>query len=448
MPQIDGGDTAWVLASTALVLLMAPGLALFYGGMVRAKSILNMMMMTVSSIVILTVVWLAYGYSLAFTTDEKSGLIGGLDAVGMSGVITTASGTIPTPVFATFQLTFAIITTALVSGAIAERAKFSAWCVFCFLWATFVYVPIAHWVFFFDGGKGGWIGDRLGALDFAGGTAVEINSGAAGLAMALVLGRRLGWRRDPMRPHNLPFVMLGAGLLWFGWFGFNAGSALAANMQAGMVLANTQIAASCAIVGWLVVERIRDGSLTTFGAASGAVAGLVAITPSCASVTPLGAAGVGVVAGMACSAAVALKYRLGYDDSLDVVGVHLVGGLVGTLMIGLLASAEATGILTEDKNDGVNGLFYGGGADQLGRQAIAAGAVLAYSFVVTLLLGLLVHKTMGFRVTPEDEITGLDLTEHAETAYELGPATSHPARMPVSSGSTPPGSSGSPAPPT
>jgi Amt family ammonium transporter len=239
-----------------------------------------------------------------------------------------------------------------------------------------------------------------------------------------------------MRPHSLPLVMLGAGLLWFGWFGFNAGSALAANLQAGVALANTQIAGASAIIGWLVVERLRDGHFTTFGAASGAVAGLVAITPSCGSVTPLGACGVGFLAGVACSLAVALKYRLGYDDSLDVVGVHLIGGLVGTLMIGLLASAEATGILTEDPNDGVNGLFYGGGLDQLGRQAVAAGAVLAYSFVVTFALGTLIHRTMGFRVSGEDELAGVDLVLHAETAYELGAGTTHPARVPVSSGST------------
>ena len=436
MPEIDGADTAWLLAATALVLLMAPGLALFYGGMVRVKSVLNMMMMTFAAIAIVTVVWVAYGYSLAFTSDEASGLIGGLDAAGMSGTVSTAYGTIPTPVFAMFQLTFAIVTTALVSGSIADRAKFSAWCVFVALWATFVYVPVAHWVFFFDGGEGGWIGDRLGTLDFAGGTAVEINSGAAGLALALVLGRRLGWRRDPMRPHNLPLVMLGAGLLWFGWFGFNAGSALAANVQAGLALMNTQIAACTAIVGWLAVERVRDGHFTSFGAASGAVAGLVAITPSCGSLTPTGAAAIGATAGVVCSMAVAVKYRLGYDDSLDVVGVHLIGGIVGTLGIGLLASAEATGILTADPTDGIDGLFYGGGLDQLRKQAIAAGAVLAYSFVMTFVLGWLVHKVMGFRVSAEDEVAGVDMVLHAETAYELGAATAAHTRVAVSSGST------------
>jgi ammonium transporter, Amt family len=320
-----------------------------------------------------------------------------------------------------------------VCGSIADRAKFSSWCVFIALWTLFVYVPVAHWVFFFDGGNGGWISDRMGALDFAGGTVVEINSGASGLALALILGRRIGWRRDPMRPHNLPFVVLGAGLLWFGWFGFNAGSALAANLQAGMALANTQIAACFAIVGWLFVERLRDGNFTTFGAASGAISGLVAITPSCGSVTPIGAAGVGLLAGFVCSYAVTWKYKLGYDDSLDVVGVHLIGGLVGTLGIGLFASSEATGILTEDPTDGIDGLFYGGGLDQMGKQATAAGVVLVYAFVVSFIIGAIVHATMGFRIREEDEVAGIDMVVHAETAYELGASTAARGHGPVSS---------------
>jgi Amt family ammonium transporter len=300
--------------------------------------------------------------------------------------------------------------------------------VFVALWATLVYVPVAHWVFYSDSGRGGWIVDRLHTLDFAGGTAVEINSGAAGLALAVVLGPRRGWRKDPMRPHNLPLVMLGAGLLWFGWFGFNGGSALAANAQAGLAVANTQIAGSLAVVGWLAVERWRDKSFTSFGAASGAVAGLVAITPSCGSITPVGAAAVGLAAGAACAFAVSWKYRAGYDDSLDVVGVHLVGGLIGTLLIGLLASAAATGILTPDHH-GVNGLLYGGGLAQLGRQVVAAGAVGGYSFVLTWLLGAALDRTMGFRTSADQEISGLDLALHSETAYELSPAGASSGRM-------------------
>jgi Amt family ammonium transporter len=426
--QLNGADTAWVLAATALVLLMAPGLAIFYGGMVRARSILNTMMMTFAAIAIVTVVWLGWGYSLAFTKDTSGGLIGGLHEVGLRDTVTGVYGTIPTPVFAMFQLTFAIVTTALISGSIVDRAKFSTWCVFVLLWSSLVYVPVAHWVFFSDSGHGGWIVDRLHTLDFAGGTAVEINSGAAGLALAIVLGPRRGWRKDPMRPHNLPLVMLGAGLLWFGWFGFNGGSALAANAQAGLALANTQIAGAVAVIGWLAVERLRDGSYTSFGAASGAVAGLVAITPSCGSITPVGAAAVGLVAGAVCAFAVSWKYRAGYDDSLDVVGVHLVGGLVGTLLIGLLASATATGLLAADHH-GVNGLLYGGGLAQLGRQAVAAGAVGGYSFVVTWLLGTALHRTMGFRAQADQEVSGLDLALHSETAYELAPAGASSGRM-------------------
>jgi ammonium transporter, Amt family len=436
LPQISAADTAWVLVATALVALMAPGLAIFYGGMVRSRSILNTMMMTFAAIAIVTVVWLGWGYSLAFTSGSHGGLIGGLHAAGLTNTMTQVYGTIPTPVFAMFQLTFAIVTTALISGSIVDRAKFSTWCVFVLLWSSLVYVPVAHWVFFTDSGHGGWIVDRLHTLDFAGGTAVEINSGAAGLALAIVLGPRRGWPRDPMRPHNLPLVMLGAGLLWFGWFGFNAGSALRANAQAGLVLANTQIAGALAVVGWLAVERARNRTFTSFGAASGAVAGLVAITPACGSVTPLGAAAIGLLAGGTCAFAVSWKYRMGYDDSLDVVGVHLVGGLVGTLLIGLLASSQATGmLLSPGSADAVSGLLYGGGFVQLGRQAVAAGAVLGYSFAVTLLLGYVLDRTMGFRVPSDHEIGGLDLAAHAETAYELAGGAST-GRMAVSSGST------------
>ncbi|MQY04800.1 ammonium transporter [Actinomadura macrotermitis] len=410
MPStIDAGATAWLLASTALVLLMTPGLALFYGGMVRAKSTLNMIMMSLVAIALVTVVWLAAGYSLVFGADLGGlGLLGGLDHLGLAGITPgTAHGKVPELLFATFQLTFAILTAALISGAIADRAKFSAWMVFVPAWALLVYVPIAHWVW----GPGGWIAG-LGALDYAGGLVVEIASGASGLAMALVLGPRIGFRKEAMRPHNLPMVLLGVGLLWFGWFGFNAGSALDANGTAAAVFLNTLVAGCTGLLGWLLVEQRRDGHPTTFGAASGVVAGLVAITPSCGSVNVLGALAVGLVAGVVCSFAVGWKLRFGYDDSLDVVGVHLVGGIVGTVLIGLLAAHVMTG--------GAQGLLFGGGLGQLGKQAVAALAVGAYAFTVTYGLGKLLDRLMGFRVSAEDENTGVDLALHAETAYEHG----------------------------
>ncbi|NEC90322.1 ammonium transporter [Streptomyces sp. SID12501] len=407
--RIDTGDTAWLLAATALVLLMTPGLALFYGGMVRTKSVLNMLMMSFVSIALVTVVWLAAGYSLAFGDDIGGGLIGGLEHAGMSGIgPDSVQGTVPTLLFATFQLTFAIITAALVSGAVADRAKFGAWLVFVPVWALLVYVPVAHWVW----GPGGWILEHLGALDFAGGLPVEITSGASGLALCLVLGPRLGFRKDAMRPHNLPLVVLGAGLLWFGWFGFNAGSALGANGLAAAVFLNTLAAGCTGLLGWLFVEQRRDGHPTTLGAASGAVAGLVAVTPSCGSVSLLGALVVGLAAGVVCSYAVGWKFRFGYDDSLDVVGVHLVGGVIGTLLIGVFAAESMTG--------GAEGLLYGGGLGQLGRQAVAVAAVGAYAFTVTYGIGKVIDRIMGFRASEDEEHTGLDLTVHAETAYDHG----------------------------
>ena len=409
---MNTGDTAWVLGSAALVMLMTPGLALFYGGMVRAKSVLNMLMMSFACIAVVSVLWVLYGYSLAFGGDAAAGLIGDLTVAGMRLAPDAVSGTVPTFAFASFQLMFAIITPALISGAVADRARFGAWAVFVALWVTVVYVPVAHWVFYFNDGQGGWIGDRLGTLDFAGGTAVHINAGAAALALTLVLGRRVGWPKDSMRPHNLPLVLLGAGLLWFGWFGFNAGSAVAANGVAATAFVNTQVATAAAALAWIAVERVRDGRPTTLGLASGAVAGLVAITPACAFVEPLGAVAIGVAAGAACACAVGLKYRLGFDDSLDVVGVHLVGGVVGSLLVGLFATEVVTG--------GVNGLLYGGGFAQLGRQALAVVTVAVYSFVVSYLLGRAIDATMGFRVTEDDETAGVDLALHAETAYELG----------------------------
>ncbi|MBD2899475.1 ammonium transporter [Spirillospora sp. NPDC046719] len=409
MPRgTDAGDTAWLLASTALVLLMTPGLALFYGGMVRAKSTLNMIMMSLVSVALVTVSWLVAGYSLAFGHDLGGlGLLGGFEHVGLKGITpTTPHGHVPALLFVTFQLTFAILTTALISGAIADRAKFSAWMVFVPVWALAVYAPIAHWVW-----GGGWISD-LGALDYAGGLVVEIASGASGLAMALVLGPRIGFRKEAMRPHNLPMVLLGVGLLWFGWFGFNAGSALAANGTAAAVFLNTLVAGCTGLLGWLLVEQRRDGRPTTFGAASGVVAGLVAITPSCGSVNVLGALAVGLVAGVVCSYAVGWKHRLGYDDSLDVVGVHLVGGVIGTLLIGLLAVRSMTG--------GAAGLIAGGSGVQLGKQAIAVPVVGLFAFTVTFAVGKLIDKVMGFRVSAEDETSGVDLALHAETAYEHG----------------------------
>ena len=411
MPEIDTGDTAFMIIATALVLLMTPGLALFYGGMVRAKSVLNMMMMSFACLAIVPVLWTLYGYTMAFGPTQGNGLVGGLDFLGMDGTIGEVSGTIPVLVFASFQMMFAILTPALISGAIADRAKFGGWVLFVVLWVTVVYFPVAHWVFSLEEG---WIAARLGASDFAGGTAVHINAGAAALALTFVLGKRRGFPREPMRPHNLPLVLLGAGLLWFGWFGFNVGSEVAADDVAATVLFNTTVATGAAMIAWLGVEKLRDGHATTLGAASGAIAGLVAITPACNVVSPVGAIAVGLIAGGACAFAVSFKYRLGYDDSLDVVGIHLVGGIIGSLLVGVLATQVATG------EDGIQGLLYGGGLDQLWRQAVAVVAVLAYSFVVSYLLGQLVDKTIGFRIPEEEELTGIDETTHAESGYEIG----------------------------
>jgi ammonium transporter, Amt family len=411
------------------VLLMTPGLALFYGGMVRAKSVLNMMMMSFGALALISVLWVLYGYSLSFGNDVGGGLLGnGGEFFGLKGLMedtTTEGGGLPTMAFVGFQAVFAIITVALISGAIADRAKFGSWMVFAGVWATIVYFPVAHWVFDFslDEHVGGWIANSLKVIDFAGGTAVHINAGAAGLALALVLGKRRGFGREAMRPHNLPLVMIGAGLLWFGWFGFNAGSALAANNTASVVWVNTMVATGAATLGWLLVEKIRDGHSTSLGAASGVVAGLVAITPACSAVSPIGAIIVGVVAGVLCALAVGLKFRFGYDDSLDVVGVHLVGGLVGTIIIGFLATADAPA--------GVDGLFYGGGVDQLWRQIVGALAVLVFSFVLTLVIGIAIQKTIGFRITEEDEITGIDNVEHAESGYDFASLGSSGSTAPL-----------------
>ncbi len=419
---LNGGDTAWMLASSALVLLMTPGLAFFYGGMVRTKSVLNMMMMSMVTIGIVSVLWVIYGFEIAFGHKADSPWIGGLGLSGLGSSVNEFAnngGVYPIPllVFAAFQLMFAIITPALISGAIADRAKFSAWAVFVAIWSTIVYFPVAHWVFAF----GNKVGDTVtgvgylagkGLEDFAGGTAVHINAGAAGLALAIVLGKRIGWRKESMRPHSLPLVMLGAGLLWFGWFGFNAGSSLAANGIAGLAFMNTQVATAGAVIGWLLTEKIRNGHATSLGAASGAVAGLVAITPACAFVAPWAAVVIGFIAGILCALAVGLKYKFGFDDSLDVVGVHLVGGIWGSLSIGLFGASAVNSI-------GLDGLFYGGGTALLAKQSIGVGLVAAYSFIVTLVIGFAIEKTIGFRVSREVEVEGIDLKEHAESAYEL-----------------------------
>ena len=425
----DPGDTAWMLASAALVLLMTPGLAFFYGGMVRSKSVLNMIMMSVGAMGVVTILWSLYGFSVAFGNDVGhfmgsptqyfglSNVFGGTYLASTDPVADAAiplAGTIPLSVFVAFQLMFAIITVALISGAVADRLKFESWLLFAGLWATIVYFPVAHWVFAFDGFTGeygGWIANNLKAIDFAGGTAVHINAGTAGLVLAIILGKRNGWPSTPFRPHNLPFVMLGAALLWFGWYGFNAGSAVGANGIAGATFLTTTIATASAMLAWLVTEKIRDGHATSLGAASGIVAGLVAITPSCSSVNALGAVIIGVVAGVLCALAVSLKFRFGFDDSLDVVGVHLVGGIVGTLLVGVVATEEAPA--------GVNGLFYGGGFDQLWRQAVGAGAVLLYCAIATTIIAYIVKFTIGLRASDEDQSLGLDESAHAESAYDF-----------------------------
>ncbi|TMR95221.1 ammonium transporter [Nonomuraea basaltis] len=427
---MDTGSTAWILASTAAVLLMVPGLALFYGGMVGVRGVLNMIMMTFGAVAVVGVLWTLFGYSAVFGDSYGGlGLLGNVtEHLGLGDLLKEdPQATLPPALVAVFQALFAAITVALISGALADRITFGGWLVFAGLWAVLVYFPVAHWVFAFDSADGGliggWIVNKLGAVDFAGGTAVHINAGVAALAAVLVIGRRRSWPRVT-RPHNLPLVMLGAGILWFGWMGFNGGSALAAGNAASVVLLTTFNATCAAMLAWLLVERIRDKHATSLGAASGAIAGLVAITPACGAVSPMGALAVGAVAGVICPLAIGLKYKLGYDDALDVVGVHLVGGVAGTLLIGFLA--------TEDAPNGRAGLFYGGGWGLLGAQAVAALAVLAYSFVVTLVLALALKKVIGLRLSDEQEASGADLAVHAENAYDMsgesfGPAISQPA---------------------
>lgn len=411
---MDSGVTAWLLTSAALVFLMIPGLAFFYGGMNRSKSVLNMLMMVVGALFIVGILWAIYGYSMAYGSTAGYFVGNITDYFGLEAALAPPGegDAFPTMVDVVFQAMFACLTVGLIAGALADRMKFGAWIIFAAIWASLVYFPVAHWVW-----GGGWIGELsigdAGVIDFAGGTAVHINAGAAALAVCIILGRRLGWPKTPMRPHNLTMVMLGAGLLWFGWFGFNAGSAYAADNTAAIAATNTLLATCAAGLAWLIVEKIRDKKATSLGAASGIVAGLVAITPACANVTPMGAILLGLVAGAVCAWAVTLKYRLGFDDSFDVVGIHLVGGLVGTLALGFLASD-----LVEE--GGQNGLLYGGDLNLLIVQIIAAVGVMVYSFILASIIALALKATIGIRSDEEDEVNGIDVAEHAETAYELG----------------------------
>ena len=427
---VNTGDAAWMLMAASLVLLMTPGLAFFYGGMSRAKSVLNMMMMSFGAMAVIGVVYVLWGWSMSYGSQDIAGIFANpFQHFGLQGAIYDESGEFlpglgnyPQIIDIGFQVTFAIITTALISGALSERVKFGTWMAFAAIWVTCAYFPLAHMVWgggllsgsedglaaklfgTSDDGEGGLVA-TVSPIDFAGGTVVHINAGVAALVLALVVGKRAGFGRTAFRPHNLPFVMLGAALLWFGWFGFNAGSAFAADGTAGLAWVNTTTATAAAILGWLLTERLRDGKATSLGAASGAVAGLVAITPACANLTPGWALLLGVVTGAVCALAIELKFKFGFDDSLDVVGIHLVGGLVGTLFLGFFATET--------------GLFLGGGFEQLIVQAIAAFAVLAYSFVVALIIGFAIQKTLGFRVKNEDEIAGVDTSVHGEEGYAL-----------------------------
>ena len=404
---MNTGDTAFMLIATALVMLMTPGLALFYGGLVRSKNVLATIMQSFICLGVVSIIWVVYGYSLSFGPDV-GGFIGNLDWMFLNGVGTTPgpySSTIPDLLFCAFQLMFAIITPALITGAFAERMKFTAFLLFTVLWVTFVYFPICHWVW-----GGGWIG-KVGALDFAGGTVIHINSGVAALAAAMIIGKRKGWGREAFHPHNLTMTISGAGLLWFGWFGFNAGSALSAGETAVLAFFNTQVATGAAALSWMVAEWFLQKKPTTLGAASGALAGLVAITPAAGFVGPVSAIIIGLVAGVVCYLAVLAKNRFGYDDALDVVGVHGVGGLWGALATGLFASMAVN-------PDGANGLFFGN-ASQFFIQAAAAGAAIVYSLVLSVIILKIVDMFIGLRVTEEEEQQGLDITQHSEIGYSL-----------------------------
>jgi Amt family ammonium transporter len=409
MEEVTGNlNSLWLLVAAALVLLMTPGVAFFYGGMVKAKSVISMMMMSFGAMGLVGVLWVLYGYGLAFGTPLIPGIVGNPfdGSIGLGSLLGIGEGGAMDPdlaglAFAGFQATFAIITVALISGAIADRAKFGAWMLFAGIWVTVVYFPVAFMVFnLAEGWAPVW-----GVNDFAGGTAVHINAGAAALALALVLGKRVGFQKGIQKPHNVPLTLLGAALLWFGWFGFNAGSEAAVDGVAAIAWINTLAAPAAAIIGWLIVEKIKDGKPTSIGAASGAVAGLVAITPACNILTPGWAIVLGVLAGAVCALAIELKFKLGFDDSLDVVGIHLVGGLLGTLYIGIFGA----GI----------GLIDTGSFEQLGKQFVAAVVVMVYSFLMALLIGFIIQKTMGFRIKNEDEVAGVDTTVHGEEGYVL-----------------------------
>ncbi|MFN3600174.1 MAG: ammonium transporter [Dietzia sp.] len=412
---IAAADTAWVLAAMVAVAFMVPGLALFYGGMVSIRSTLNMMMMTIGAVAVMAVLWVLVGYSLTFgDTVGGVGLLGDpLEYLGLRGIMAEPETPgLPPALFAGFIMLFAGITVALVAGGVADRMRFSTWLVFAIVWPVLVFFPVAHWVFAFDSDDGsvtgGWIANNLGAIDLAGGTAIHINAGVATLALVLVLGRRAGFPTIS-RPHSVPLTFLGAGMLFAGWIGFNAGSALAAGNTAGVAALNTVVAGLCGALAWMITEQVRAKHPTTLGVASGVVAGLVGITPAAAAVSPLGAITIGLICGVVCHYAVGLKYRLGYDDSLDVAGLHMVAGIIGTLLIGVIADPASP--------VGEAGVLFGGGFGQLGAQTVATAAVLAYSFTVTLLIALVLDKTMGLRVTEEDEREGLDKAYHREMAY-------------------------------
>ncbi len=410
---MDSGNTAWVLASAALVLFMTPGLAFFYGGMVRSKNMLAMLMQNFFCMGLVSVLWVLVAFSLAFGPDVGGGLIGDLSFAGLKGLMNVdlqlpgytdaLALTIPPLVFVVFQMMFAIITPALITGASADRMKFGGWVAFLGAWLILVYSPVAHWVF----SPNGWLFE-LGALDFAGGTVVHINAGIAALALVLVLGKRKGWPAEAMPPHALPWTMIGAGILWFGWFGFNAGSALGANNTAAIAFVNTNTAAAAAMLSWLIVEKLKRGHATTLGGASGLVAGLVAITPCAGFVNPMASLAIGLLAGAICFFCCQIKFKFGFDDSLDVIAVHLVGGITGSLLLGIFAT------------DASGGLLAGGGAELLGKQFVAVIVTLVYSFVISYILAKIIDATIGLRVTEDEEAEGLDLTQHAESAYTAG----------------------------
>jgi Amt family ammonium transporter len=424
---MNAGDTAWILVSAALVMFMTPGLAFFYAGMVRTKNVLAMLMQNFFALALVSVIWGLCAFSLAFGPDLH-GAIGNLSFVGLKGLFAAKSLpgytgplalSVPAPAFFAYQMMFAVITPALITGAVADRMRFSAWAAFVALWSILCYAPVAHWVF----SPNGWLFKR-GALDFAGGTVVHVNAGIASLALLAILGKRRHWPREPMPPHSLPLTLLGTGVLWFGWIGFNAGSALGASALAAQALVNTQLAAAAGMLGWLLIERLKRGHATTLGAASGAVAGLVAVTPCAGFVSGGEAMLVGAAAGMACYFAIHLKYRFGYDDALDVVGVHLVGGITGSILLGFFADKSINPL-------GANGLFHGGGTALLSSQVLAVVSVLIFTGVTTLLLARVVQATIGLRVDEEAEHTGLDQSEHAEAAYALSELGTKAREMPA-----------------